>query len=168
MNFIQKIATGRLFFRKSDPATKSSRIPDLVAKFTFMEKTYILENFDIGFTQEVNEKGRPGGLPHGGIITLTISETPEAGINEWMMREKQLRDGEIRIFPNKSKVNESSVLHLTFKDAYCIRYKKQIDALGGGLRTTLVISPRYIKIGGEEFENNWKVDESLPYYIRSN
>jgi hypothetical protein len=62
MNFIQRIATGRLFFRKSEPRTKSGRIPDLVAKFTFMEETYILEKFDIGFTQEINEKVKPGGL----------------------------------------------------------------------------------------------------------
>jgi hypothetical protein len=168
MNFLQKIATGRLFFRKSEPANKPGRIPDLVAKFTFLDSTYILENFDIGFTQEVNENGKPGGLPHGGMMTLTLSETPDVKINEWIMSEEMMRDGEIRIFPNKRKVDESSVLNITFKDAYCIRYKKQMNALGGGLRTTLVISPRYVKIGMEEFENNWKTEEQLPYYIRSN
>lgn len=167
MNFLRKIATGRLFARKSEQ-DKPSRIPDLVAKFTFMEKSYFLENFDIGFSQEVNDKGKPGGLPSGGIITLTLSETPDATINEWIMRETLLRDGEIRIFPHKSKIDESSVLNIFFKDAYCIRYKKQIDALGGGLRTLLVISPRYVKIGHEEFENNWKTEEALPYYIKSN
>jgi len=167
MNFLKRIATGRLFARKSEQ-DKPSRIPDLVAKFTFMEKSYILENFDIGFSQEVNEKGKPGGLPSGGIMTLTLSETPDATVNEWIMRESLLRDGEIRIFPHSTKINESSILNITFKDAYCVRYKKSIDALGGGLRTTLVISPRYIKIGQEEFENNWKIRDSLPYYIRSN
>lgn len=167
MNFIQRIATGRLFARKSE-RDKPNRIPDLVAKFSFMEKNYILEDFDISFTQEVNEKGRPGGLPSGGIMTLTLSETPDVTINEWIMSETLLRDGEVRIFPNKSRVEESAVLNIIFKDAYCIKYKKQIDVAGGGLRTTLFISPRYVKIGGEEFENNWKVGESLPYYIRSN
>lgn len=167
MNFIQKIATGRLFFRRSE-GPKPNRIPDLVAKFTFMNKTYILEDFEIGFTQEVNDKGRPGGLPHGGFISLTFSESPEADVNEWMMREKLLRDGEIRFFKNKSKVRDSSVLNITFKDAYCVKYKKQIDALGAGLRTTIVISPRFVKIGEEEFENDWKIEKELPYYIRSN
>ena len=192
MNFLQRIATGRLFYKKSEPRYKPANvpanvetneqvnvpvnvavnepdgIPDLVAKFTFMEETYILENFEIGFSQEVNEKGKPGGLPHGGIMTLTLSETPDANINAWITREDLLRDGEIRFFPNKEKIKKSSILDITFKDAYCIRYKKQIDALGWGLRTTLVVSPRYIKIGIEEFENNWKKEESLPYYIRSN
>lgn len=168
MNFIQKIATGRLFFRKSESIHKPNRIPDLVAKFIFMDMTYILESFDIGFTQEVNDKGKPGGLPTGGIMTLTLSETPDATINEWIMRETLLRDGEIRIFPNKRRINESAEINIIFKDAYCVRYKKQIDALGSGLHTTLVISPRYIKIGREEFENNWKNAEPLPYYIRSN
>ena len=168
MNFLQRIVTGRLFARKSEPLLSPSLVPDLVAKFTFMEETYILENFDIGFTQEVNEKGKPGGLPYGGIMTLTLSETPDANINEWMMRERMMRDGEIRVFSNKSKIDESSVLDITFKDAYCIKYKKQMNALGGGLRTTLIISPRYVKIGVEEFENNWKKEEQLPYYIRSN
>ncbi len=167
MNFLQRIATGRLFTRKSE-AEKPSRIPDLVAKFTFMEKAYILENFDISFTQEVNEKGKPGGLPFGGMMTLTISETPDVVINEWMMRETLLRDGEIGLFSNKSKIDDSPVLNIVFKDAYCVRYKKKIDALGGGLRTTLFISPRYVKIGQEDFENNWKASESLPYHIKSN
>lgn len=167
MNFIQRIASGRLFARKSEKE-KPNRIPDLVAKFTFMDRTYILENFDISFTQEVNEKGKPGGLPSGGIITLTLSETPDAAINEWIMRETLLRDGEVRIFPHKSKIDESALLNIAFRDAYCVRYKKQIDALGGGLRTTLFISPKYVKIGGEEFENNWKTSAALPYYIRSN
>ncbi|MDR2915099.1 MAG: hypothetical protein LBV74_09755 [Tannerella sp.] len=167
MNFLQRIATGRLFARKSEP-DKPGRIPDLVAKFIFMDKTYILEDFEISFTQEVNEKGRPGGLPCGGIMTLTLSETPDASINEWMVRETLLRDGEVCIFPHKRKVDGSAVLNILFRDAYCIRYKKQIDVLGGGLRTTLFISPRYVKMGREEFENNWKVEEDLPYYIRSN
>jgi hypothetical protein len=167
MNFLQRIATGRLFARKSEN-DKPGRIPDLVAKFIFMDKTYILENFDISFTQEVNEKGKPGGLPTGGIMTLTISEAPDATINEWIMRETLLREGEIRFFPNKSRIDDSSVLNIVFKDAYCIRYKKQIDASGSGLRTTLCISPRYIKVGQDEFENNWKVSESLSYYIKSN
>lgn len=168
MNFIQRIATGRLFFRKSDPVNKPSRIPDMVAKFTFMDKTYVLEDFDISFTQEINEHIKPGGLPLGGIMSLTISETSDVTINEWIMRETLLRDGEIRIFPNKRKVEESAVLNIIFKDAYCIKYKKQIDVLGSGLRTMLFISPRYVKIGLEEFENNWKVEDGLPYYIRSN
>jgi len=167
MNFLQKIATGRLFARKSEK-DKPSRIPDLVAKFFFMDKTYILENFDISFMQEVNEKGKPGGLPSGGIMTLTLSETPDATINEWIMRETLMRDGDIKIFPNKSKIDDSSILNITFKDAYCVRYKKHMDTLGGGLHTTLFISPRYVKIGHEEFENNWETSESLPYYIRSN
>lgn len=167
MNFLQRIATGRLFARKSE-RDKPSRIPDLVAKFIFMEKTYILEDFDISFTQEVNEKGQPGGLPFGGIMTLTISETPDSTINEWIMRETLLRNGEIRFFPNKSRIDDSSVLNIVFEDAYCIRYKKRIDALGGGLRTTLYISPRYVKVGHDEFENDWKASESLPYYIKSN
>lgn len=143
-------------------------MPDTVVKFTFMDKTYILEAFELNFGQELNLKGQPGGLPRGGIMTITLSETPDYYINEWMLREELQRDGVIRILPNKGRIDEGAGLVISFRDAYCIRYNKKIDTGGAGVLTTIVVSPRAVKIGNEEFINRWKKQESLPYYIRSN
>jgi len=160
MNFFQKIKTGRLFHKKNEP--------DILIKFIFMNTTYIVEEFEMSFDQELNSKGLPGGLPRGGIMTLTFSETPDYYINEWMLKEEIVRDGIIRFFPNKFKIEESALLTISFYSAYCIHYKKVINTEKGGLFTTIVISPRSIKMGNEEFENNWKKIESLSHYIRSN
>ncbi len=167
MNFFERILTGRLFFKKKNTEITEEKFPKAVVKFTFMDRTYILESFELNFTQEINSKGQPGGLPRGGIMTITMSETPDYFINEWMSREELLRDGLIRILPNKGKVNEGAGLTISFKDAYCIRYIKKINTLETGLLTTIVVSPRSVKIGNEEFENRWKKQESLSHYIRS-
>lgn len=153
--------------KKKEKNRPLPEMPDKIIKFTMMDSTYILEAFELNFNQELNQKGQPGGLLRGGIMTLTISESPDYYINEWMLREDLQRDGLIQIFPNKKKVNEGAELVISFKDAYCIRYNKKIDTLGAGLLTTIVISPRYVKVGNEEFENRWKRQETLDHNIRS-
>lgn len=160
MSFIEKVRTGRLFKRKD--------VPEVIVKFTFMENTYVLEDFDLSFEQELNHKGQPGGLPKGGVMNLTLIETPDYYLNEWILRDDLLRDGVVRFFTNKQRVDEGASLTISFKDAYCIRYQKKIRTLEDGMFTTITVSPRYIKIGNEEFENRWKEPETLSHYIRSN
>lgn len=166
MNFLERIKTGRLFFnqRKKDKTALES-VPDVIMKFIFMGHVYILEEFDLSFTQEVNEKGQPGGFPKGGIMSLTISETPEYSLNEWILRDDLLRNGEIRILSNKNPIDEGALLTIFFVDAYCIGYQKKIQTQEGGLFTTFTVSPRYVKIGNEEFENRWKKDERYTHHM---
>ncbi len=159
MGFLDRFRRGSLFFKKE--------MPDVVVKFTFMDNTYIVEDFDINFNQELNEKGTPGGLPRGGIMHLSFGETPDYYINEWIIRPDLPRDGMIQFFPNKGRVEENAMLIILFKEAYCIGYQKKIDTFGAGLSTTLTISPKWVKIGNEEFENEWKEQERLSHYIRS-
>lgn len=157
MNFFERIITGRLFFsqrKKQDVALETS--PDIIIKFAFNNQIYILEEFDINFNQEINDKGQPGGLPKGGIMSLTISETPDSALNEWILKDTILHSGEIYFLSNKNQINSSALLNITFNDAYCIGYKKRIKPQEGGMLTTFIISPRYVKIDGEEFENKWK------------
>ncbi|MDR0700190.1 MAG: hypothetical protein LBG28_13405 [Tannerella sp.] len=160
MNYFERVMKGRLFF-------SSEKLPEQVVKFIFMDESYILEEFSIGFSQEINSRGRPDGLPAGGIMRLTFSGAPDYHINEWMLREKLLRNGEIRFLSGDFKVTGGAELILFFEDAYCVEYKKQIRTLKGGLFTSLTISPRFIKIRNEEFTNRWKQEKPPQYYIRS-
>ncbi len=160
MNFFERFMKGRLFF-------SSEKLPEQVVKFFFMENSYILEEFSIGFQQDVNAKGRPDGAPTGGIINLTFAGAPDFYINEWMVRENLLRNGEIRFLAGDKKITGGAELVIIFEDAYCVDYTKKINAQKGGLFTTITISPRRVKIGDEEFSNKWKREEELPYYIRS-
>lgn len=148
MGFFDRIRTGRLFFGKKEPS--------MVVSFQFKTKKYILEEFDLEFGQEVNAKGKPDSLPSGGRITITISEVPDESINSWMMNSYQKQDGEFRFLINDNMINQGAVLQIQFRDAYCIDYRKSLNPQGAGSLTTLVISPRYIRVGNEEFENRWQ------------
>jgi hypothetical protein len=148
MGFLDKIRSGRLFFGK--------RMPTMVVKFFFKGKEYIVEEFDLEFAQEVNHKGQPDSMPDGGLMTVTISDTPDKSINEWMMDSFTKQDGEFRFLINEGKIREGAALQIRFKDAYCVNYRKTFVPQGAGTLTTLVISPRYVQIGNEEFEKKWK------------
>jgi hypothetical protein len=160
MNYFRNILRGRLFF-------SSKKIPEQIIKFIFMDNYYILEEFSIDFHQETDINGRPDSLPAGGIMNITFAGAPDYSINEWMIREELLRNGEIRFLSGEKKVTSGAQFIIFFEDAYCIEYKKHIDTLKGGLFTSLTVSPRHIRIGKEEFTNKWKREEELPYYIRS-
>ena len=160
MSFLDRFRRGRVFFNNEE-------LPEQITKFIFMDKSYILEEFSLSFQQEINDKGRPDGLPSGGIMNLTFAGAPDYYINEWMVHEQLLRNGEIRFLSGEKKVTSGADLVIIFEDAFCIEYKKYIHTLKGGLFTSLKISPKTVKIGEEEFSNNWKQEEALPYYIRS-
>ena len=149
MGFFDRIRKGALFFGKT-------AAPSMVVEFLFRGKKYILEEFDMEFRQDVNDRNKPDSEVYGGIITLTISETPDEQINAWMMNPYERRDGEFRFLVNGAKIEEGAALHISFREAYCISYQKVMDPKGAGLLTTLVISPRKLMVGREEFDNKWK------------
>lgn len=149
MGFFDRIRKGKLFFGKTST-------PSLVVEFLFREKKYILEEFDMEFRQDVDANFKPESDVYGGILTLTISETPDEWINAWMMNPYEKRDGEFRFLVNGAKITEGAALHVSFKEAYCISYQKIMNPKGAGLLTTLIISPHKLRVGKEEFENKWK------------
>ena len=166
MNFLERIKTGRLFFyQRKKKDTPLNTIPDIIVKFFFKDQIYILENFEINFRQELNEKGKPGGLPTGGIMSLTMAETPDYSLNEWILKDNLLYSGEIRILSNSGNINAGALLTIKFVDAHCVGYSKKIRSQEGGLFTTFTISPRYVKFGNEEFENKWKNSERYSHNV---
>jgi hypothetical protein len=71
-----------------------------------MEKSYLPEEFHIGFQQEIDSRGRVSGMLVGGIINLKFAGAPDYYINEWMLREKLLRSGEIRFLSGDIKITK--------------------------------------------------------------
>jgi hypothetical protein len=148
MGFFDKIRGGRLFFGKKEPT--------LLVEWEFYGKKYILEEFDLEFRQDVDDRNRPSSDVYGGIITLTISDTPDELINGWALHSYEKKSGRFRFLKNERPIMESSPLIISFEDAYCTGYQKIMNPQGAGTLTTLVISPRRLKIGNETFENRWK------------
>lgn len=147
MGFFDRIRKGKLFFGKKEPA--------MVVRFTFRGKEYILEEFDLEFRQDIDDRNKPDGDIYGGLITLTISEKPGEWLTAWMMNSFEKHDGEIRFFVNGDKITEGAALQLVFREAYCISYQQEMNPQGAGLLTTVIISPHSIKVGNEEHMNKW-------------
>ncbi|GHT06882.1 hypothetical protein AGMMS49525_15590 [Bacteroidia bacterium] len=138
MGFFDKIREGSLsFFGK--------REPNIVVEFTFRGKKHLVEELNVEFQEA-----------YGALITLTLNEPPDSLLEDWMFHSNQKQSGELRFYPNGDLLNEGSLTQIMFKEAYCIRYQKMMQPQGSGLLTTLVISPRRLRIGNEDFENRWK------------
>jgi len=142
--------------------------PDVVIHFIFMNNTYIVENFNLNFRQDISTlRNRPDSFTYGGTMQITLSGFLDPKLDEWLTQTYQTREGEIHFFPNMPKITDSALLTIFFADAYCTACNKTIDAVTSGVLTTLTISPRRIKIGNEEFENKWKQKEPLEFTIKS-
>jgi len=146
--FFDRIRKGKLYAGKKEPA--------MVVHFVHKGYTYILEELDLDFKQDVNDKNKPDGDTYGGLLTLTISEEPRESLFKWMMNTLDKQDGEIRFLMNEEKITGGAAMQLSFKDAYCISFQQVMSPQGAGILTTFVISPRQLKIDTEVFENKWK------------
>ena len=150
------------------PSGKKQIGPDVVIHFVCMNKTYVVENFNLNFRQDVDTlKNRPNSFTYGGAMQITLSGFLDSGLDDWITQTYSTRSGEIRFFPNMPKITDSSLLTVFFSDAYCTAYKKTIDAATFGVLTTLTIFPQRIRLGNEEFENIRKGKESLSFSIKS-
>lgn len=148
MGFFDLFRKGKLFAGQSKP-------PTMVVAFFFRGRKYILEEFDLEFNQDIDNRNRPDSDVKGGLITLTISETPDSDLTTWMINSLERRDGELRFFANEEKIDQGSLLDIIFKDAYCISYQKILNPKGSGALTTLIISPHKLQIGQEVYESSW-------------
>jgi hypothetical protein len=147
MGFLDRIRKGKLYFGKKTPL--------IVVQFLFRGKTYILEEFDMSFSQDEDTRTQDGSA--GNLISITISEPADENINQWMVNAYEKRDGEFRFFVNTPRITESAALFVSFRDAYCIAYHKEIHPVGAGLLTRLTILPGSVKIDSEEFEIGRKI-----------
>jgi len=150
------------------PSVKKQIGPDVVIHFIFMDNTYIVEDFNLNFKQDINTyKNRPDSFTYGGTMQITLSGFLDPTLDEWLTQTYQTREGAIHFFPNTPKITDSALLTIFFTDAYCTACNKTIDAVTSGVLTTLTVSPRMIKIGNEEFANKWKQKEPLDFTIKS-
>jgi hypothetical protein len=138
-------------------ATEKEKEEATLAVFLFRGKTYILDDFDINFLQDTDDKHKPNSETYGGLISISTSEVVDEALTTWMMNLYETRDGEIRLIPEAGKLTAGASLIISFKDAYCVGYHKVMQQSGIGLQTKMTIAPRSVKIGNEEFETKRKM-----------
>ncbi len=112
---------------------------------------YDVEQFHISFNQQTDYKGEPQAEVRGGKIHVTISEVVTTNLYTWAMTSSA-KEGSIH-FQLKSA---QSPLKVDFLNAYCVFFQRNVNSLGEGLTTQLVISPEEVNINDISFDNHWE------------
>ncbi|PIE48312.1 MAG: hypothetical protein CSA40_01100 [Flavobacteriales bacterium] len=105
------------------------------------------------FQQGADSTGKPSQRPKGGQITVVIESTNKTDFLEWMISPNMTKDGEITFY---KRDNMSSLKTIKFKEAYCLNYDEDFDAVNDNpLKTRIVISAKEVTVKDTTFVNNW-------------
>ncbi|MCA1745216.1 MAG: type VI secretion system needle protein Hcp [Bacteroidales bacterium] len=118
--------------------------------FTLDGQEYEVSQFDIAFFQSVDGKGEPQDHVRGGQMVMTLNQTLPESFYNWAMRTNT-KDGVVDFRIESG----SSPMKIEFYNAYCLNLNRSVNALGGGISTSLTISPEELKINGLSFDNHW-------------
>ena len=111
-------------------------------------KTYSLTQFNVNFSQKIDQYGEPQSETFGGQMMVTIPQLPDKVIMKWAAGSRVKNSGEI-VFKNET---ETPFLRIVFSDAFCVCLKQQVNA---GSSCSFTISPRVISLNGEATLENW-------------
>lgn len=125
-------------------------------------RRYGIVECEYGFSQSVDETGKPSSRPQGGQITFVMPSTSDEDLffYKWMFNKTEVKSGYFR-FVVYSKSNFRSFKTVEFTDAYCVSLKDYFNDNDSKLMyTTITISAMVIRIGtvldGASFTNEWK------------
>ncbi len=105
------------------------------------------------FQQGADSTGKPSQRPKGGQITVVIESTNKTDFLEWMISPNMTKDGEIIFY---KRDNMTSLKTIKFKEAYCLNYDEDFDAVSNDpLKTRIVISAKEVTVKDTTFVNNW-------------
>lgn len=111
-------------------------------------KTYSLTQFNVTFSQKIDQFGEPQSEASGGQMLVAIPQLPDKEIMKWAAGSRVKKSGEI-VFRNET---QTPYLRVIFTDAYCVCFNQQVNA---GSSCSFTISPRTISLNGEASLENW-------------
>ena len=124
-----------------------------LSQLTIGDDTMNVLRCSFTFEQGSDTTGRPSQKPKGGQLTVLIESTNKTDFLEWMISPNMIKDGEVIFY---KRDNMSSLKTIKFKDAYCLFYQEDFDAVSNEpLKTRIVISAKEIKVKDTTFTNNW-------------
>jgi len=123
----------------------------IVSKFVLDGKMYEVEDFKTSFSQAVNYNGQPEHEMLGGQLYIALHEGADDNLYLWAKKEDRLKSGAV-LFQTDLGM---TVLELNFTDAYCIHLERSANAYTGTV-TTLILSPKEIRMNGVRLSNKWK------------
>ena len=106
------------------------------------------------FTQNIDETGKPKGMPYGGEISIRVESTGTPELLNWMLDHNQTKDGKI-IFYRRDAM--SKLQEVLFKKAFCIKYKEHFDAQGTEpLQIEIRLIAQGFDVGGVAHNKMWR------------
>ncbi len=140
--------------RTQEPGRKEDA--KVVAELRLGEEKYELIKFDLNFKQDLGRKGLPEGGVYGGRMSCVIRGVPGKLLMAWAISPYLKKDGEIRFYNRNRVIGGGTDFLMRFMGAHCLYIHHQVSIRDHIDRTDLVIAPHGMKVGGDEFENNWK------------
>lgn len=124
-----------------------------LSQLTIDDDTMNVLKCSFSFEQGADYNGRPSQKPRGGQVSILLESTNKTDFLDWMISPNMTKDGEIIFY---KRDNMSSLKTIVFKEAYCLSYNEDFDAVSDDpLRTQVVISAKEIKVKDTTFVNNW-------------
>lgn len=125
-----------------------------LAKLELDNEVFNVLEFDILFTQNVDNNGKPANKTKGGQIKLIVESTQTDLFSDWMVSQSSTKDGKV-IFYRRDAM--STMKNVTFKKGYCISFRKSFRSEGAvPMITEILITSNEVKVGNTLFDNNWK------------
>ena len=155
MLFKQEIVMGwfKTFFEKKDTFLKKE---DIIAELIIRDEKYVLEQIDIEFKRDKNLHGMPESEVYGGFITCILSGFIGKQLLAWVVYNDRKEEGNIRFYNRTHNLQQGATFTLKFMDANCISFSREVNNQKKKRTTKLVIAPHILKIGNEEFINEWR------------
>jgi len=104
-----------------------------LAKLELDNEVFNVLEFDVTFTQNVDNNGKPANKTKGGQIRLVVESTQTDLFSDWMVSQTSIKDGKV-IFYRRDAM--STMKNVTFKKAYCISFHKNFRSEGVNPKNT--------------------------------
>lgn len=111
---------------------------------------------DYAFSQQINAKGEPIGIPQGGTINMVINSVNSASLMSWMFQNIRM-NGTISFSDDTGDRNTTIKIFKTlkFEEAFLISYHEAFSGSGTTMTTNLTLTTRKITISDKTHENLW-------------
>ena len=125
-----------------------------LAKLELDDKTYNVLECEYDFTQNIDETGKPKGMPYGGEISIRVESTGTPELLNWMLDHNQTKDGKIVFYRRDAMSKLQEVL---FKKAFCIKYKEHFDdQVTEPLQIEIRLIAQGFDVGGVAHNKMWR------------
>jgi hypothetical protein len=125
-----------------------------LAKLELDDKTYNILECKYSFNQQIDNTGKPQGMPQGGEISIRIESTGNPDLLGWMLDHNKTKDGKI-IFYRRDAMSKLQVL--TFKKAYCINFMEYFNSSNNDpLQIEFQLIAKTFEVNGATHEKKWR------------